>query len=300
MKESIKKEIFSQDPSIIIVLYRISLAKKSKGNNYYFHGGENGYLNSIFFDDGQNEYHHIPLQAEGFDSSSESFPRPRITFDNTDGFFSLKTRFFDDFVGYELTRIKTFSKFLHDINFPNSVNPYGTPTEDTFPIEKYIINQKVQENANIVSFELTSPLEKENSFLPSRKIVYNTCQWMYRHSVGCGYSGAPCTDSKNNPFVGDNGMFNSIQQGNPVEFDASATYNRGDYVRINDYYDSSIPPTFYVCLKNGTKGQSPESNKRLWIEDACSKSISGCRARFQNIEQSHGLPFGGFPGSWKK
>lgn len=300
MKSSISKEVFAENPSAIITLFRISLSQKSRGNNYYFHSGENGYQKSIYYDSGANEYFYVPFSADGFTSTNSEFPRPTLTFDNSDGFFGLKTRFFDDFIGYKVTRIRTFVKFLHGINFPNNINPFGTPTEDSFPHENYIINQKTQENNNIISFELSSPLEKENAFLPNRKIVYNTCQWMYRSPIGCGYSGIPKTDGKGNPFTGDDGLFSSIKAGSPLEYSGGATYNKGDYVKITDYENPQNGSSFYICLKNGTVGENPESNKSLWVQDACPKNISGCRSRFSNIERNNGLPFGGFPGSWKQ
>ena len=290
MEESIKNEIFSESPSLLISLFRISLDKKSRGSNYYFHGGENGYNESIFYK--SKPYFHVAMKADGFDSASNEFPRPTLTFDNTDSFFSLKTRFFEDFVGYQVTRIRTFSKFLSNNNFPNNINPHGTPTEDSFPEEKYVINQKTQENSNIISFELSSLMEKENSFLPNRKVVYNVCQWLYRHPIGCGYSGPPLTDSKGN-------LFENLTAANPIDYNDTKTYHRNEYIRIRTRDNLSPVDSYYVCLKNNTIGKSPETDRDHWIADACPKNIAGCRARYGHIEQQKGLPFGGFPGSWK-
>ncbi len=299
MKQSIVDEILDFEPSTLITLFRLSLTKKVRGNNYYFHNGENGYRQSIFYGEGggRNEYFHIPFSVNGFDYADNEFPRPTLIFDNSDGFFSLKTRFFDDFIGYEIFRIRTFVKFLSNNNFPNNLNPFGTGNEDSFPIEKYIINKKTHENASSIAFELSSPLEKENSFLPNRKIVYNTCQWRYRHHIGCGYDGPPKTDSKGNAihFPDDT----TIVRGNPFIFDPEATYDKGQYVLILDETQPNLAPKFYVCLKNGTVGIDPETNKSNWVEDACAKNLKGCRTRFGDSEVDNGLPFGGFPGSWK-
>tara|TARA_Y100000361_G_scaffold65879_1_gene57863 strand:- start:17755 stop:18648 length:894 start_codon:yes stop_codon:yes gene_type:complete len=296
MNESIHKEIFELEPSTVIYLYEIVL-KDSGGSKYYFHAGENGYTNSIKYGSGTgaNDYYYIPVKAEGFDYSDGSLPRPTLTFDNSDGFFSLKTRFFKDFIGYEVRRIKTFVKFLHGSNFPNNVNPFGSPTEDSFPVEKYLINTKTNENGQIVSFELASALEKEGAFIPNRKIVFNTCQWQYRSSIGCGYTGVPVNDSKGNAI--DAGA--ALSKGSPFTFDLSGVYNKGDYVKIDNSNDPRMAPKFFVCVENNTSGVKPESNKDVWVEDACAKSISGCRARFGNGEMSNGLPFGGFPGTWE-
>lgn len=287
MKANIHKEIFKMEPSVMVTLYEIILINES-GKKYYFHAGENGFQKDIIFQG--NNYYFLPIKAEGFEYEDGKLPRPTITADNTDAFFSLKTRFFKDFIGYPVHRIRTFVKFLHGDNFPNGVNPFGTPTEETFPVEKYTINAKTKEDQNIVQFEMTSPLEKEAAFIPNRKVVYNVCQWQYRHSVGCGYNGPPVADSRGNSLIVGRGK---------GEYSDTTTYNSGDWVTITNLLDPASPPKYYVCLDNGTVGIKPETDKTKWAEDACSKDIQGCRLRFGAGENSHGLPFGGFPGSWE-
>lgn len=290
MDINIHKEIMSLEPSALVVLFEIIL-KDDGGKKYYFHAGENGYQNDINYK-GNNYYFH-PIRAEGFDFAEDSLPRPTITADNTDAFFSLKTKYFKDFVGYEIRRIRTFVKFLNASNFPNNVNPYGSPTEDSFPVEKYIINRKTSENSKMIQWELGSPLEKEHALIPNRKIVFNVCQWGYRSGIGCGYAGgAPVADSKNNKLT-------VTGPGSPLEYSATATYNAGQYVKISNKNNPSLPAKYFVCLANGTVGANPESDKTKWVEDACSKDVSGCRLRFGGKEASNGLPFGGFPGTWK-
>lgn len=289
MKKNIHKEIFELEPSVMVTLYEIILINES-GKKYYFHAGENGFEKDIIFKG--NNYYYLPIKAEGFEYEDGKLPRPTITADNTDSFFSLKTRFFKDFIGYPVHRIRTFVKFLHGDNFPNSVNPFGSPTEESFPIEKYTINSKTAENQNVIQFELTSPLEKESAFIPNRKVVYNVCQWQYRNCIGCGYTGAPVADAKGNPLVVSG-------PASPLEFSESKTYNSGEYVTVSNVLDPSAPKKYYVCLANGTNGIRPETDKTKWTEDACSKNIQGCRARFGNSENAYGLPFGGFPGSWE-
>ena len=289
MKEAIHKEIFKLEPSAMVVLYELVL--KGYGSSYYFHAGENGYQNEIIYKG--NRYYYMPIKTEGFDITDSKLARPTLTADNTDSFFSLKTRFFKDFIGFNFKRTRTFVKFLHQSNFPNNINPYGTPTEVSFPVETYIINAKTTENQNIVSFELTSPLEKEQAFIPNRKIIYNTCQWQYRNGIGCGYAGEPVTDSKGN-------MLNFTSAGAPPNFNINTTYNSGQYVKVSAVAGENFPDRVFVCIQNGTVGKEPFNDKKSWIMDACSKNISGCRARFGINENIHGLPFGGFPGSWEQ
>lgn len=295
MDTSIQKEIINLEPSTIVTLYELVL--KNYNSSYYFHAGENGLNSKIVF--GGHEYYNIPIKAEGFDFSDSSLPRPTLTIDNTDSFLSLKTKFFNDFIGYTVKRTRTFIKFLSNSNFPNNTNPFGTPTEASFPVEEFIINKKNIENINLVQFELVSPLEKESAFLPNRKIVYNTCQWRYRHSIGCGYSGPPISDSKGNDLT-------TVSNGSAVlEYDSSTVYNRGDSVIVYALPNSQNVDQVFVCIKDNTQELNPLISKDNWVMDSCPKNISGCRARFKNInngsitEQNNGLPFGGFPGTWE-
>jgi lambda family phage minor tail protein L len=287
MDESIQEEIGKLEPSTVMTFYELVL--KGYNASYYFHSGENGLSNSITFKG--KEYYYVPIKANGFDATDSSLPRPTLSIDNHDSFFSLKTKFFKDFVGFTLKRTRTFVKFLHGENFPNNLNPFGTPTEVSFPTEKYIINKKIIENQDAIQFELASVLEKENAFLPSRKIVFNTCQWRYRHHIGCGYSEGPVSDSKGNPidFYDEEGI--NI-------YNEDTTYSRGQGVLVPATPGSQDVDKVFVCLVDDTQGKNPLTDKTAWVMDSCPKNISGCRSRFANEESTNGLPFGGFPGSW--
>ena len=129
MEKSIHNEIMELEPSTVVILYELVL--KGHAASYYFHSGENGYTNEIVFQG--NNYYYIPIKTDGFDFTDSKLPRPTLTVDNTDSFFSLKTRFFKDFIGFTFKRTRTFVKFLADVNFPSNVNPFGTPTEVSFP-----------------------------------------------------------------------------------------------------------------------------------------------------------------------
>ena len=287
MELNLLKEIHELEPSTLIVLYELVL--KDHAASYRFHAGENGLNTEINFKG--NNYYYIPIKTEGFENTDSNLSRPTLTIDNTDSFFSLKTRFFKDFIGYTVKRTRTFVKFLHGSNFPNNTNPFGSPTEVSFPVEKYIVNKKTIENSSIIQLELSSPLESEQAFIPNRKLVYNTCQWQYRNSIGCGYTGLPITDGKGNYL-----NFNSTQ--NRGIYSETTTYNSGNFVTVPSSPESSAADRVYVCIQNGTINKKPSNDKTSWILDDCAKNLSGCRCRFGQEEKIHGLPFGGFPGSW--
>jgi len=289
MEINIHKEILELEPSTLISLYSIDLSSKTGSNDFYrFHGGENGYQQSIIF--GGDTYQYYPIRAEGFVYDESKPPRPKIIFDNTDSFMSLKLKYFDNFLGYRFTRLRTFVKFLDDANFPNSRNPHSTD-RSSFPEEEYVFNKKVTENNSVVEFELSSPLDLEYSNVPARDVIYNACRWCYRSTIGCGYSDDPVADKKNNELTAtnDRGIFSD-----------SASYSAGDFVYMNSKDDAGgeelYPRKYYVCV--GATSESPLSDKENWIEDECSRDIKGCRLRFgSSVEKTSGLPFGGFPGT---
>jgi len=293
MESIVKEELLSLEPSTLIVLFEIVL--KNENNTeigfYRFHSGENNFQKSIFYGGGTgaNEYFYLPCTAAGFDFSEGTLPRPVITFDNTDGFFSLKTRYFKDFVGFDVKRIKTFVKFLHDKNFPNNKNPFGTGNEQSYPVENYNINKKSIEDQEKIQFELVSKFEKEGGLVPARRIQYNVCQWQYRSEHGCGYNGGPVADKQDNAWVG------STNQSTIPAYVDGTTYNTGDVVSI----EIKNVVHYFSCTKNGITS-NPIKDKKSWTQDMCSRSINGCRLRFKNNEQANGLPFGGFPGAFNQ
>lgn len=309
MKVEIFNEIMELEPSTLITLYEIVLkdpeTEEEIPSTYKFHAGENGYGQPIYFGDGlgSDEYFYLPCQAGGFDYEDETLPRPTLKFDNTDGFFSLKTRYFKDFVGFDVRRTKTFVKFLHGRNFPNNTNPFGSPTEASYPIEKYTINKKTVENSDFISFELVSRFEKDGGLVPARKIVHNVCGWKYRHAYGCGYSGPPVTDKGGNTLSHNQSAKLNVTASvaKNLKWSKDKTYNTNETVSIYIEEGDETIYHLYVCQNDGIQS-NPLKDKKNWVQDMCPKNILGCRARFGivdgvNKEKNNGLPFGGFPGS---
>jgi hypothetical protein len=95
-------------------------------------------------------------------------------------------------------------------------------------------------------------------------------------------------------------------------YDSTGIYSSGDWVKIANidpkdknhelffvakptgimathYPETTTAITFY-----NVSGKDPRFDKDNWVQDQCSKTISGCACRFQ--QSKLGLPFGGFPG----
>tara|TARA_R100001163_G_C5061652_1_gene198585 strand:+ start:383 stop:1495 length:1113 start_codon:yes stop_codon:yes gene_type:complete len=134
--------------------------------------------------------------------------------------------------------------------------------------------------------------------------------------------GWPIADSNNNKFNGP--IYNISTAGNapwksdwdtPYSdsgfYDATGIYTSGDYVRIPSTENNEVmlyfvarptgimaqkagDPTYNVTYNN-VSGKDPRNDTANWVQDQCSKNLTGCLLRFQY--STKGLPYGGFPGT---
>ena len=133
---------------------------------YLFHSGNNLKDNTDLIWQA-NTYEKFPCNAEGFAYSGKGkLPRPTLTFSNLLGNITAimqlvnQTTAFSDLTGAKVIRRRTLSRFLDAVNFPSSINPYGTPDASAeLPREIYFIERKVTENRDIVEFELVSTFD---------------------------------------------------------------------------------------------------------------------------------------------
>jgi lambda family phage minor tail protein L len=183
------------DPDSFVDLFEIYIDQ-----NYgviRFHAGKN-FNNFLIFKG--NKYIAAPIEYSGFEFLSDGRQnRPTIRIANINGIITNVIKNKSDLVNSKIKRIKVFVKNLDDENFSDQKNPffgyrskrnstmgYGKP----FFEETYIINKKTSENKYVVEFELSSPIDFENQFIPNRKISDNMCPWSYR-GCGCNYGKIP-------------------------------------------------------------------------------------------------------------
>tara|TARA_R100001086_G_scaffold230932_1_gene151400 strand:+ start:617 stop:1429 length:813 start_codon:yes stop_codon:yes gene_type:complete len=133
---------------------------------YLFHAGNNlKDKNDLIWQ--ANTYSKMPVSSDGYLYSGKGkLPRPTLTFSNLLGVVTAlmqlvnKTTAFSDLQGAKIIRRRTLSRFLDAVNFPSSVNPYGTPDPSAeLPQEIYFIERKVTESRDIVQFELVSTFD---------------------------------------------------------------------------------------------------------------------------------------------
>ncbi|MNM44596.1 Phage minor tail protein L [compost metagenome] len=142
------------------------------------------------------EYSPWPIRAEGFGMDGQGASQtPSLSVGNVGGFITALCQYFDDLAGATLTRRRTLSKYLDARNFEDG-NPIADPTEEA-PPDIWKIERRAGEDAEVVTFELASPLDFNGVQLPRRQIVANVCGWLsnggYRGPY-CGYTGGPVAD----------------------------------------------------------------------------------------------------------
>ena len=197
IKESRK---LSQDSPI--TLYQISgeasaMAGSWTGDLFLVSPEESGghpvrYVNRDWTSSNPNQnldsYIPIPIAAAGFElSGSNNLPQPNLQISNIDGQMTLYNFDFEDLIGFSLTRIRTYVKYLHSIN--------GGPQQSTYDPEAHWtpdtwwFNRKVNESKLGVTYELTSVFDLEGLAIPKRRMYSNFCPFDYR-GPECGYSGS--------------------------------------------------------------------------------------------------------------
>ena len=82
-------ELQKINPSSIIELFQLELITAIHGSNtiYYFHNGVNTNENQDVIFAG-NQYTRMPIEARGFDFTSKTLPRPRLSVSNILGTFT--------------------------------------------------------------------------------------------------------------------------------------------------------------------------------------------------------------------
>ena len=170
-------ELQKINPSSIIELFTLETEEDLHGSDqiYRFHNGTNLNNNQDIIWSG-NQYLKMPIQASGFAFQKGQLPRPKLTVSNALGTITAillnvnKVTAGNDLAGAKVTRIRTLARYIDAVNFPNSINPFGTPDPTAeFPQEIYKIDRKATENREIVEFELAAAIDMVGVRAPQRQ-----------------------------------------------------------------------------------------------------------------------------------
>ncbi len=274
-------------------------------------------------------YQPMPISMEGFEHQADGrLPRPKMSVANPEGIFSAVVHSNHDFANCKVTRKRTYARFLDDENFQNrnlnseGRNPFGEADPDShYPDDVYFINKKTAENSSQIDFELVSALELKGAQVPARVVLSNYCNWTYRCSVGCKYSGLAIESSDGEsltagviPTLYPDGISDVPEwsrHGINSDPDAPTGYSKGQLVKVTprsatNPYKST--PSVFLCTEDhaSAKDHNPFFDRRFWKKDECQKTLESCEKRFgeddpllvpySKINKTHkGLRFGGFP-----
>jgi lambda family phage minor tail protein L len=174
---AIVSDLQNINPSSIIELFTLTLDNTLHGAStvYRFHAGSTLNNNGEIVWAG-NTYQRFPIKAEGFAFQKGQLPRPTLTVSNALGTITAillnvnSTTSGNDLTGATVTRIRTLARFIDAVNFPENVNPYGTPDATAeFPQEIYKIDRKSAENREFVQFELAAVFDLAGIRAPKRQ-----------------------------------------------------------------------------------------------------------------------------------
>lgn len=332
-----KQEIITStgDPDTLVELFDIIINPNSSSPQkyYIFNGLEDG-TDQVEFN--QNNYVATPIQIGGREfSSTGAQQRPALSIANIprltknvaiadvysaseEVLESIRRAFEfesnDDFVG---TKVIHHSTLLSNCN-TNSANAAE------FPAQTYYIEKVASETNLIAVFELATPLDIEGARVPARNVIGTYCVWHYqgrglKRGGGCSWplNGTGDSTGSGRCYAGEN-IFNASgtllhardsKLPSIAAWNASSTYSVGDLVMTLTSVDDTTHKQIWQSIRAqpaGTVNRDPRESPLYWKRvDYCSKTLTGCKNRFQGnnsdntLDQSKPLPFGGFPGSKK-
>lgn len=170
--ETVKLE---QDP--IVVMYELDLQYLGMGIFRFSPTSVDGVPVSF----NGNQYIAAPIEVSGFAWDGQgTIPRPTLTLSTPDLALLNTIVDYDDLVGAEFKRIKTFRKYLDDGSAP--------ATGMSFPAEVYVIERKSSQARHTVSFELSAHMDQQGLKVPRKLILRDSCVHTYRNWNGVSWS----------------------------------------------------------------------------------------------------------------
>ncbi len=172
-----------------VTLYVLDLSLYGLATIRLVEGDEGVASQDIVFDG--DTYEAWPVQSSGWQASAEGVaPRPTITVANVSGVFTPLITANNDLKGCQVTRIRTYDRYLDDGADPD-------PTQ-ILPLDVYLINRMTMLSDTEVSWELMSYLDQQDVMLPGRQALRDYCGHTYRRYTGGSfdYTNVSC------PYVG--------------------------------------------------------------------------------------------------
>ena len=127
-------------------------------------GGSNLVFNNV-------EYIQLPVEITGLESTGDGrLPRPRLKVSNINLTFIAFINAYNDGLGAKVTRLRTFKRYLDD--------QVDADPSAIFPTDVFYIEQKLSQNKYTIEWELVTPVDFGNRFLPKNQVL-QYCQHRY-------------------------------------------------------------------------------------------------------------------------
>ncbi|MEK6884381.1 MAG: phage minor tail protein L [Nanoarchaeota archaeon] len=319
--KNLHSEIFSLQPSTVIVLFEIDLSDILFDNGligeineaneaeriFRFHNNIK-LLNTSIIWQGKT-YIAAPIKAENFELNARgTLPIPKLSIvSQSDGIVILavlknQINTLGDIIGARVTRRRTLLKYLDAANtFEGKLtipNPSPDPNAE-FPRDVYFIERKSFESGTHIEYELASILDIENVQLPNRLVLNSRCVWNYR-GEGCLYESDALRDDDTH------GTASLLPSSAPPIANEKDELIEEILDEVDGYTGGITPATpikwdsntnylagkyiyiekggikYYFVARQDSIGQPPPDT-RFWIADKCSKTIQGCKLRWSTL-----------------
>lgn len=226
------------------------------------------------------------IQAKGFEFRVKGeLPHPSLDIANPGSFISALCAAYNDFVGWTVTRKRTFTRFL-DVQINGKNNPFADAQAE-WPEDIYYVDRKSAESKESVSFELGTAIDVNGIQLPLRIVAPNICAFMYR-SPECSFAANDVIAGPDDqPLLLSDGSTLSVNNWRGL-YDSSQTYNFGDGVYTVSP-NSNVRLVYIMTNFSSITGISP-ANSNFWFLDQCSRTLVGCKLRFDPPIPVQGLP----------
>lgn len=198
----------SLTPGDRVNLYILDLAPIGVGQVFYITDSTqkeaDGTYQPLRF--GGVEYTPVDIKTSGWELTGQGpFPRPKVSISNALDFLAGLLYQFDDLVGANFSRVRTYRHFLDGA-------PGADPTA-YYPPDIYRIEQKTKQNSTEIEFVLAAAVDQQGLTIPRRKMLRDTCTHTYRipkpgggfdyTKATCPYAGAACFDASGKPTTPD-------------------------------------------------------------------------------------------------
>lgn len=121
------------------------------------------------------DYVPTDIQCSGFETSSQSLPRPHVTITNVNRLMSSAAILHEDLIGARFVRLRTYTQYLDDGTTPDTGAAYAS--------DVFLFDQKVRHNKQEIEWELAAAMDQEGRTIPGRPILRDVCMARYRRVV---------------------------------------------------------------------------------------------------------------------